>query len=47
MFEEYLRGDFGIAYNSLIGSLLNAELTIRNNTHVIRSVNVNETATYI
>ena len=43
--EGNLREDWGIQYNSLISSLLNAEL--RTNTHVIRTFCVEESATII
>jgi ERCC4-type nuclease len=43
--EGDLREDLGIQYNSLISSLLNAEL--RKNTHVIRTMDIKETVTII
>ena len=43
--EGDLKADLGIPYNALIACLLNAEL--RSNTHVIRTMDVMETACYI
>ena len=45
LIEGDLRGDLGIPYNALISSLLNAEL--RSNTHVLRTMDVVESARFI